>query len=83
MSYSEKNWKVCSNCGKHLLREDNLIDTVYPCNREKTKFNAYCNSTMGGCGRIVYEENLEKLQDRWNQGITDEMEEQFDFPDFN
>lgn len=66
-------WKKCK-CGKHLLKGDNLIDTVYPCTREKDVLNAYCNVTMGGCGRTVYADTIENLLIRWNNGVTDVME---------
>lgn len=75
---NNENWSKCT-CGKHLLKGDDLIDTVYPCNRERTVYNAYCNTSMGGCGRIVYGSNLEILEKRWNLGITDESDINYKF----
>lgn len=71
---TKEYWNQCS-CGKHLLEGDDLIDTVYPCNREKTVYNAYCNVSMGGCGRVVYADSIALLMARWNAGATDENSE--------
>lgn len=74
-SKEEENWNACSSCKKHLLQGDDLIDTVYPYNHEKKIYNAYCNVSMGGCGRIVYAGNIEDLLSRWNAGAYDENSE--------
>lgn len=68
-----KYWAKCV-CGSELLMGNDTIDLIYPCNREKTLFNAYCNSSIGGCGRLVYDESLDKLKEKWNNGITDEFD---------
>jgi|TARA_Y100001960_G_scaffold22810_1_gene20041 hypothetical protein len=71
MKSTDFSWNQCS-CGSKLLKEYDHIDLVYPVNREKTKYNAYCNSSLGGCGRTVYGKDIEEVNKRWNEGITDE-----------
>jgi hypothetical protein len=75
---NDESWNECS-CGQHLLQGDHLIDTVYPCNREKTVFNAYCDVSIGGCGRTVYADNISTLLKRWNMGAIDENSEDSTF----
>ena len=59
-------------CGKDLTKDDLLIDSLYPVNREKTKWNFSCTSHNGGCGRVVYANSELKVVERWNSGVTDE-----------
>lgn len=63
------NLEPCSVCGK---THTELIDVIYPLNREQTKWNVYCNNTLGGCGRIVYGTTEQEAIARWNIGIIDE-----------
>ena len=66
-------FKPCG-CGMNLLHGEDpyaTIDTIYPVNRERTIINAYCNVSMGGCGRIVYARNIDMLRERWNNDVTD------------
>ena len=65
-------FKPCS-CGKDLLNEDYFDDTLYPMNRERTKFNAYCNPLYSGCGRTVYGQSIKEVSIRWNNNLTDEI----------
>lgn len=61
----------CGYCGK--VHED-LIDVVYPLNRKGTKWNVYCNSSEGGCGRIVYGSTREEAIERWNNYAHDDSD---------
>lgn len=73
-----KKWNKCS-CGSDLLSTKSHEDLVYPCDKEKTVFNAYCNTSMSGCGRLVYAKNIEDLLIRWNNNITDETDDKSNF----
>lgn len=67
------NFNVCINCGFDINKsEDISIDCIYPLDRNKENWNAYCNVSMGGCGRILYAKSLEELEINWNNGITSE-----------
>lgn len=59
-------------CGKDHSHEDDLIDALYPINRERNKWNFSCTSHNGGCGRVVYADSKEAVIERWNSGATDE-----------
>lgn len=64
------NILTCDNCG-NVHKE--LIDVLYPLNREKTKWNIYCNISLFGCGRVVYGKSEEHVIERWNNNETDEF----------
>lgn len=58
-------------CGNDISG-DQRIDSVYPCNRERTEWNVCCKVHNGGCGRTVYAGSVEKVIQRWNDGDYDE-----------
>ncbi|MEZ9708586.1 hypothetical protein AB4254_07900 [Vibrio breoganii] len=64
----ELSWGTCS-CGFEI--ESDLLDAVYPLDREKTVYQAICDSRVGGCGRVVYSYDLGMLNKRWNIGVED------------
>lgn len=66
-------FNCCSNCQRVLLNPEYFDDTLYPVNRERTKFNAYCNPIFGGCGRVVYGKSIKNVAVRWNNNETDEF----------
>jgi hypothetical protein len=61
----------CKNCGKDWNQGWELIDTLYPCNRELTKWNIVCQIHNGGCNRTVYGKSRQDVIDRWNNDQTD------------
>jgi hypothetical protein len=63
--------KLC-NCGKDIDTELDRIDSVYPVNRERTKWNICCQTHNMGCGRVVYGDTLLQAQRRWNEDEADE-----------
>ena len=72
----------CHKCGKDWIKQDELIDTVYPSKREFvdgkavfTEWNVVCQLHNTGCGRVVYGSSKEEAIDRWNAGHTDEEDE--------
>ena len=62
-------------CGKDITDESTLIDSLYPCNREKTEWNIVCQLHNGGWGRVVYASSKNEVIERWNSGVTDEVDE--------
>lgn len=62
-------------CGVNISEETLLIDSLYPCNRERTEWQLVCQLHNCGCGRAVYASTKDKVIERWNNGETDEMEE--------
>ncbi|CAH7400795.1 hypothetical protein VCHA53O466_50139 [Vibrio chagasii] len=70
---SKLSWTPCL-CGRDISND--LIDAVYPCNRSCTVINAVCQTSSGGCGRVVYCFNdINALNTRWNGGVTDDNSE--------
>lgn len=69
--YKKHVFSTCI-CGQKTITEETIIDCVYPTNREKTQYNAYCNPDYNGCGRIVYANDMNRLEKRWNDGHSDE-----------
>ena len=67
----EEYIKLCI-CGQDVSNEDILIDSLYPANRERTKWLFGCMVHNGGCGRQVYADTKEEVVTRWNNGETDE-----------
>jgi len=63
--------KLCV-CGKDNDTELDRIDSVYPLNRERTKWNVCCQVHNLGCGRTVYGRSDKQAISRWNSGFTDE-----------
>jgi hypothetical protein len=61
----------CVVCGKDWSND--LIDTVYPCDRTRTRWNVVCQIHNTGCGRIVYGKTEQQAIERWNEGYTDEQ----------
>ena len=59
-------------CGVDISEKDLLIDSLYPANRERTKWQLGCAVHNCGCGRHVYADSKEEVIERWNHGITDE-----------
>lgn len=64
-------------CGKDVSDESTLLDTLYPLNRERTKWNMICQVHNFGCGRTVFAPTKEKALERWNKGLTDEIFEEW------
>ncbi|ASV44334.1 hypothetical protein PBI_SCTP2_319 [Salicola phage SCTP-2] len=62
--------KPCINCGKHDFE---MIDTLYPENRERTRWVCGCMAHNCGCGRQVYGQSKEEAIQRWNSGAIDEI----------
>lgn len=58
-------------CGNDISG-DQRIDSVYPCNRERTKWNVCCKVHNGGCGRTVYAETVKGAIRNWNNGLAHE-----------
>ena len=54
---------MCPVC--NFDHNDNILDTCYPANRERTIFNTYCQSSNGGCDRIIYGRTMEESIERW------------------
>lgn len=72
----------CCKCGKDWIKEDELIDTVYPSKRDHytggfTEWNVVCQIHNTGCGRVVYGSSEEEAVERWNACYTDEIDEFF------
>jgi hypothetical protein len=68
----------CTQCGRDWIEQDELLDTVYPSQRdpytgEFTEWNVVCQLHNTGCGRTVYGKSKTETVERWNQGETDEM----------
>ena len=59
-------------CGKDHSHEHDLIDALYPMNRERTKWNFSCTYHNGGCGRTVYADTKEGVVKSWNNGENHE-----------
>jgi hypothetical protein len=59
-------------CGYDVSKEDVLIDSLYPANRERTEWLFGCMVHNGGCGRQVYANSKDDVVRRWNNGETDE-----------
>lgn len=53
----------CKECGMVF---DDLSDVVYPTNRTRSRWIAYCNPTLGGCDREVYGETEQGVIGIWN-----------------
>lgn len=62
----------CTICG---VTHVELIDVLYPLNREKTLYNIYCNPTLNGCGRTVYGNSESHVVARWDNGECDTDED--------
>ena len=61
---------LCPVC--NLDHNDNLIDTIYPANRNGL-FNVCCHEHNSGCGRIIYGINKEDSIKNWsNPSITNQ-----------
>lgn len=59
-------------CGHDVSNEDELIDSLYPANRERTKWQFGCMVHNMGCGRHVYGDSKEEVVSKWNCGVVDE-----------
>lgn len=60
-------------CGFDPRPAHTLIDSLYPINREHTKWNFHCGTHNGGCGRTVYADTRDAVVERWDSGVTDEV----------
>jgi len=70
--------KPCVKCGRDWNREWELVDTVYPSQRDSytgefTEWNVICQIHNTGCERTVYGKTKQEAIKRWNAGETDEM----------
>lgn len=54
---------LCPVCG--IDHNDNLIDTIYPANRNGL-INVCCHEHNSGCGRIIYGLNKEDAIKNWS-----------------
>lgn len=69
-----EQFNTCKECGFDVSSDESIrIDCIYPMNREKSKWNCYCNPQMGGCGRVVYADSIHDLEKKWNDGETSEI----------
>jgi hypothetical protein len=59
-------FRDCPFCG-HDLNGDDIMDTVYPSNRERTAWQVVCQISATGCGATVYGETEEEAMDNWNK----------------
>jgi hypothetical protein len=59
----ENTLPLCPDCS--FDHNDNLIDTCYPANRERTIFQVSCGEHNGGCGRTIYGQSMEDAIKRW------------------
>lgn len=59
-------FRDCPFC-RHDLNSDDIMDTVYPTDRERTSWQVVCQTLAGGCGATVYGETEEEAMDNWNR----------------
>ena len=62
-------------CGVKISEEYILIDSLYPLNRERTKWQLGCAVHNCGCGRYVYGSSVEEVVEKWNNGEIDEYDD--------
>lgn len=62
-------------CGVVISEEHTLIDSLYPMNRERTRWQLGCAVHNFGCGRYVYGSSDEEVIEKWNNGVTDEIDD--------
>ena len=63
-----RTFRDCPFCG-HDLNSDDIMDTVYPTDRERTSWQVVCQTLAGGCGATLYGETEEEAMDNWNRRI--------------
>jgi len=61
-----RTFRDCPFCGQDLNGQD-IMDTVYPTDRERTSWQVVCQTLAGGCGATVYGETEEEAMDNWNR----------------
>lgn len=64
---------MCTSCGLCPSSDDDILERLYPINRERTKWNFHCSTHYGGCGRTVYADTRDAVVKRWKSGVTDEV----------
>jgi hypothetical protein len=59
-------FRDCPFCG-HDLNGDDIMDTVYPTDRERTAWQVVCQTSASGCSATVYGDTEEEAMDNWNR----------------
>jgi len=60
-----RTFRDCPFCG-HDLNGQDIMDTVYPANKQYTHWNVVCTESSGGCSATMYGETEEEAIDNWN-----------------